>query len=360
MKTLKEYYEEISKDKDRWFYMTISEPKDTPHWEEETAALYFIQQYFLSAGKGMVFWEDLNHGFVKLNRSRHVVSTFLFGIVLAEMFHIDLKKEDKNSIRVLYLWFLSCLYHDMGYIYESDTDIVKKTWYNDVKKEGLDALAKSFEIKYVDNSEFQTYGKENIDLYLKSRLAGATPKLDHGIIGGLLLYDRLRLQFEKAWEKARIDKEKSFTRDGFFGENNRLFYSENHFSAYAKAADAIISHNIWHTTLREYLEKSGKMDVNNLKKINIDNTICFLLSLADTLEPIKKYGIKGLEKFRIEQLEDEEGCRIQMDTEIYSCYEKDFFSNNSLSSWIAVKVNEVRNVSNKRYTFEIRLDKGAL
>lgn len=39
----------------------------------------------------------------------------------------------------------------------------------------------------------------------------------------------------------------------------------------------------------------------------------------------KKYGIKGLEKFRIEQLEDEEGCRIQMDTEIYSCYEKDFF-----------------------------------
>ncbi len=115
----------------------------------------------------------------------------------------------------------------------------------------------------------------------------STPKLDHGIIGGLLLYDRLRLQFEKAWEKARIDKEKSFTRDGFFGENNRLFYSENHFSAYAKAADAIISHNIWHTTLREYLEKSGKMDVNNLKKINIDNTICFLLSLADTLEPIK-------------------------------------------------------------------------
>lgn len=351
MKTLKKYYEEIADTPEKWFYMKSFKPSFRPDWEYE--ALGFIKEYFNEAGKKAAFQEKLvlEDIFVR-DRAKHTVSTFLLGILLADMFDFDLEQKNSNDISFLYLWFLSCLYHDTGYRYEREGNPEK---YSKIEEGGLDTLKEQFELKYLDDTEFITYKKEIVNTYLTFRLRGEHPKLDHGIIGGLLLYDRLRKQFECVWEKS---ENKRMTVDGkrvceIQCSWGGLRYSENHFLEYAKAADAIIAHNIWQSTLKRYLNELNF--VYEVQKINIDNQLCFLLSLADTLEPIKSNsGANVLEKVSIEKLNGESGCRIQIEKELYSNFYADKFSGEDMvSKWLGVEIIEKR-PTKREYIFEIR------
>ncbi len=107
--------------------------------------------------------------------------------------------------------------------------------------------------------------------------------MDHGIVGGLMLYDRLRKNYYQA--KKKIGRKQKDENDSF--EYNGLFFSKEHFKYYAEAADAIISHNIWASTLKDYL-KAEKKECLMLSKINEENKIAYILAIADTIEPIKR------------------------------------------------------------------------
>lgn len=158
-----------------------------------------------------------------------------------------------------YYWFLSCLYHDIGYALEERHQCAKNTQeeyenLKSVREDGIEALHEICHLRYVHNRVFKTYSKGIVDFYLKCRascLGAPHVTIDHGIAGGLLLYDNLRKQFAKAW-KARVNRTDSRAMFHIQYKDKQLFFSNEDYKAYAKAADAIITHNIWRSTLEEY------------------------------------------------------------------------------------------------------------
>lgn len=346
MGTLKELYKDLINDPDRWLYYNSNqhslkyEIQPSLKYEmlfDETASYNFIKNYFTRGGKEKVFKDNpyiIKYEFVLKERSPHIVSTFLLGILISEHLKFDINKNNNDKINFKYLWFLACLYHDIGYVYENDHNCAH---LRTVQKDGINALKDICDIKYMCNNEFKTYKKENVDLYLSNRAICSSEnigKIDHGIVGGLLLYDRLRKNFDEAWNKAKINDPKVLRNDFTYKE---LHFSNEHYKYYAEAADAIIAHNIWINTLNEYLTKNNKVPLEG-NKIDKNNKIAFILALADTLEPIKKYGIFALNMISFK--ETKEGFDLIMPDEMK---ENDYKYICNLSDWINVNVNRCGN-----------------
>ena len=223
-------------------------------------------------------------------RAVHIVSTFLLGLKIAmDCLDIDINIRDSDNMSFQYEWFMTCLYHDIGYVYE------KRSSENDVRKIASDGINGISDICgnniSIDEQIFKTYPECIVDLYFRKR-AECQKKgcIDHGIIGGILLYNGLSNMFNIAWEH-RLNKNQ-ITKDSFDAciSGRKLHYSTKHFEEYAKAADAIIMHNIWKKTLQEYIAKEFKW-----RKVRINpkvscknNPLCFILCLADTIEPLKR------------------------------------------------------------------------
>lgn len=341
MGTLKELYKDLIEDLDSWLYYHSNQPRlKYEMLFDKTASYDFIKNYFKCGGKGKVFEDDpyiIKYEYVLKERSPHIVSTFLLGIQIAKSLKFDINMKNNDNINFIYLWFMACLYHDIGYVYENDYNCMNLRM---VQKEGLKALKEICDIKYMCNNEFKTYKKGYIDLYFSNRAicsSGNIGKIDHGIVGGLLLYDRLRKNFYEARKKANKN-DPNFSKDKF--EYNELNYSKTHFEYYAEAADAIIAHNIWINTLNEYLTKNNKVPLEG-NKIDKNNKIAFILALADTLEPIKKYGIFALNMISFEKTKDgKDGFDLIMPDEMK---ENDYRYICNLSDWINVNVNRCGN-----------------
>lgn len=347
MQTLNECYKEIAQDDRRWSYYSNPPYSICGTWTDPERSYRFIRDYFNYAGKSEVFKDkylERYPGFVT-ERAQHIISTFLLGIKITESFDIDINTRNDDNMNFLYYWFLTCLYHDIGYVYENDSNL---NHLEIVKRDGIQALKEICHLEHVHQRIFQTYPYGIVDFYLKCRTDSqeTQPKLDHGIVGGLLLYDKLRKQFKMAW-KRRTDKLDG--RNSFYvvheGTGRRLHLSNQHYDAYAKAADAVIAHNIWTSTLREYIAQCGNTNqlpnINLNKTIDIDNTLCFILSLADTIEPLKRCP-HYLDAIKIETIQDCKGFRIRANVNDFnSIYSKI----KSLEDWITIKV-DVENAKN--------------
>jgi len=305
-----------------------------------------MENYFVRAGKGLVFKDTYlttrNKDIV--DRARHIISTFLLGIKIAECFDIDMETSNVNNMNLKYYWFLACLYHDVGYAYENDQN---KDNLLEISSKGFQAIRKICKIRFLHNRMFFTNNRSVVEFYLKCRAVDPQrkgPVIDHGIVGGLLLYDKLRRQFDRAWAE-RIPNTES-TKESFSVLNStvELHLSKQHFKEYAKAADAIISHNIWKTTLQEYIGRypflgiPANIELNS--KLGIDNKLCFLLSLADTVEPLKKDKDKtadvSLLDVEISGLAVGGGFNLRMNERIFAKYYSDI---KNLETWVKVKVD---------------------
>ncbi|WP_206460540.1 hypothetical protein [Anaerovorax sp. IOR16] len=344
MQTLRQCYEEIASNTNRWSYYLNIPMSILDSLESDKDALEFIQKYFEFGGKKKVF-KDVNLNKYKrhiLERSQHIISTFFLGIKIAESFHIDTQTRNINNLNFKYYWFLACLYHDIGYAFEGNTD---SQTLNMIENEGLEALQEICNIKYVHDRIFKTHPKEIVEFYFQCRAISdenKERKIDHGIAGGLLLYDKLRKQFNTAWKK-RTNKED--TRDNFYirddSSGRELHLSNKHFDEYAKAADAIISHNIWISTLNQYIEKYGDSEgivKRNNDRITINNELCFILSIADTIEPLKR-DEKYLDLISIESLDLRKGFKLHGDNETIEIIYKNI---ESMKEWIEIKINIVK------------------
>lgn len=337
MKTLKELYNALLIDSTNWSYYCYS----TPSLEYDTLcdkhkSYAFIEKYFARAAKETVLYKPyiIEHRDVLKNRAPHIVSTYLLGLIIANSLNIDVNSRDNNNVNFKYLWYLACLYHDIGYVYEATSCC---EYLKNIQIEGLTAIKEICCLNYLDDLIFKTFTKNQVNIYLSHRAKCTNGKMgviDHGIVGGLMLYDGLRENYEKTW-KTINDKGIKCSREKFC--YNGLYFSNKHFEDYALAADAIISHNIWMSTLNPFLVEEN-MGIIKEPVINSGNSIAFILALADTIEPLKKKDVSILDMIRYETIEN--GFKLSMP----DCNNQNAYSYISdLVTWVDINLKRENN-----------------
>lgn len=299
MNNLLNTYKEILGDTDKWRYYSKMTASENIFTNEENAK-QFIEKYFSKGGKQILF-----DGEFSLERVRifHIISTFFLGIHLSEC----ILKEEKYKLQpnFEYLWYLTSLYHDYGYTIEGNAEKNNPTKLDTIKRVMTfnDIQQKPYSKKNIGEN-WKKFSIKTIEQYYKY-CARERVKVDHGIIGGLLLYDRLMKNYQDAYDKEKGEPptEKNVKRYKF--HHNDLLFSSRQFSYFAKVAIAIITHNIWFCTPKKdkkicelyHIYNKYKLnqliinkdDLNNKKHNWHDDRFLFLLILTDVIEPVKYF-----------------------------------------------------------------------
>ena len=239
-------------------------------------------------------------------KHQHTVALYLLGLYLQDLFDDVLKNKisgliphcDNNQPDLWYdfryTWFLTCLYHDTASCIESHPNNQRLT----EQQKTLDFYLGTSDIKYTPFNHtplrpgisLTRYSESLIKNYFYYRMDHHS--LDHGILGGYLLFDKLYRNF----------KEK--TKDVFWDQNHAkeiiggLNYRPEHLDHFAYISDAIICHNLWTAsrpadidTYKNYGLEPLIVDKKHLnRKLNInDYPLQFLLCLLDSIEPVKRF-----------------------------------------------------------------------
>lgn len=344
MKTLLQIYKDISENKNLYdYYGSNLILKDA--WINVKSAHSFIRQYFQNGEKAIFELKICRDMYQPDIRDIHTVSVFILGIEIA--------RKMKNRIlgNELFIWFLMCLYHDMGYKLENKTDLVKE-YYT------LDKFLQKNEIKEEYNI-FKVYKKKTLcENYYRYRAEdryrttehGVIKEhgvIDHGIAGGIILYKVLVKNYEMVKRKSENNK------DSF--EYNNLIFSTDNFKDYAKAAIGIIRHNMWYANKSDDCKTYYEFGLDDLisepqnKICYTDDRLLFLLCLADTIEPLKNSDIKEYNKvlegiyMDVKNINNQNNSKITITIQVSDKLEnKDKLIKNclSLNSWMNVDTEQ--------------------
>lgn len=308
--------------------------------------------------------------FESTGKHQHTVALYFLGLHLQELAARKLKEDLKERLPrsgfddwydFRYTWFLTCLYHDTASCIEQSN----KGYFLPERKKTLDYYLGKYNIQHTPYNHVPLrrgvvlvrFSEQLIKNYFYYRMDNGC--LDHGIIGGYYLFDRLYKSFCKYtsdvdWEKV---KEK---------EQNNLSYRLEYLDHYAYIADAIICHNLWCAYKSEDIEKyreygldplilseeSQIVDFNGArnKKLNInDYPLQFMLCLLDSIEPVKRFtgndnNVRAcdiLNEISIEKVENN-GIRVEWSSDlntISSSNLKDWLKNiKELDKWMDVTV----------------------
>jgi len=241
-------------------------------------AFNFIKRYMFYSGKIRALpWSQIYKSESFEDRASHTVSLFLLGISATLNLGIafdDIPRYYPDPYKnFLYLWSTMCLYHDIGYFYENHHAIVEECpTINDFIKYG------HIEYKLLDIIDDNILSEK----YYKYRLYKYN-KVDHGIAGGLLMYDRLM--------KDISEQEKLYKQCVVYVGDTRRFSDTSRDTAKVMS-HAILRHNMWFNNSDEY-KKAGLGELvpkpdNSHKYYFKDNSLLFLLCLLDTIEPMKR------------------------------------------------------------------------
>lgn len=262
---------EIYKDSSRWKYYSGNRGNysDKDFLSYEFSNL-FIQQYFIAGQKSI-----LTESIYRLSQLRqvHTVSTFFLGLYLYKFLKVSSHRKYKPSFK--YLWFLTCLYHDFGYIIE---DGIGRNWTDEIDYD----VYKHLEIP----NDLTTY--YNVEIMKK--YSAYRGNVDHGIEGGRKLYDLLKKNY--AYYREKWAHENNVKPQDDFLYNGRIWFRKRHEKYYAEAALNIMLHNIWFANDPQTIDKyrkahMGKL-INKRLKFTYSAALLFVLAFADTIEPIKK------------------------------------------------------------------------
>lgn len=221
-------------------------------------------------------------------RLRHIVSTFFLGTHLyynvpkikssIDLVLNRLKKQNPDSnITFSFIWFLICLFHDLGYLIENQ-DIYKD--FDDFIKDKVKYFLK-------ERVGVPTIYENVYKDYFNYRLNSANDfirKPDHGICGGIILFNKLN--------DILLKKQKNKKSKG-------LSWNPKLINIYRHASWVILSHNIF------FIRKGGIEEKiyreNNLDDLILEKHECskiklkkhsflFLFALVDTIDPVKTLG----------------------------------------------------------------------
>ena len=265
--------------------------------------------------------------------------------------------ESSNQFPFAYLWFLMFLYHDYGYcVTERDNSPISTperapipdmlfTWNPlRIHRKEYDALCRMKRELGIDLSLFSPYPgslnrvgnfRQNNEINLQRALLreltqrtftvtgrprlrfntgteitghqytsiittryfnyciNERHKVDHGIVGGYLFYDRMVKNYLSAYMTVLYERE-ALCVLGDFHYRDRHFCQEQ-LPIFSYIADCISAHNIWKQPeeVRAAYEQY-KLDVllaENFKNITFqENPLLYILVVADSLEPTKVYG----------------------------------------------------------------------
>ncbi len=286
-RTIWELYAELFSNTDKWCYypnFTLKGFSLDRILDEGNEAVRFIEKYFQCGGKYMIVRDIARY--CRPDRATHSISTFFLGILLLPLFkkhhiHIDVP-EDKTF---LWLWFLTCLYHDMAYKFEEDKNHLP-TLNRFVVENNI-----TYQILNDRTIRFKGVTKKTVRAYYRYRI-NECGCVDHGIAGGILLYNSLRQNYAEVYNYCRgVNNNVSY--DNF--KWNGLHLSSSHFREYAKCANAIIQHNLW-------FKAPGQTDFEKYVDYHLDELIyspsarpyykdwlTALLVFCDTIEPVKRF-----------------------------------------------------------------------
>lgn len=286
---------------------------------DEIFSRNFIKDYFQEGLKENVFL--ISKKFPE-ERVSHTISTFFLGIFIKSIFHSNFENL-KPDFR--YLWFLICLYHDLGYEYESNKEKYPVDKYTLKQFKRNRKLRKD---NYLLNSWNPQAIPEKFDLKTVQKYYEYCRKemcfVNHGFIGGLSLYDGLLNNFQKIKTKAYKYQNKPCSDKNFEDsfEFGNLCWREADKEFYRQAAEVILVHNIWFCTKKKDDKLYEKYELSNLNiigkpecRISLKKSpLLFLLALADTIEPLKAFpNITSeclLEKIAITEIEN--GVQIKI------------------------------------------------
>lgn len=315
---------------------------------DEEQARNFIVGYLQSAckGKAIYEWERFEEADLRF-RDTHVIYVFFIGAMLQYIIDPNLKIESSISeydegYKFSYLWFLTCMAHDLGYVYENrdipnEIDEMKEVynyylnnthspWFyhgrcmiyrrflrniqrvspsipfnihacfdkrrrREKNCEPCRRMCKGG-LQYNNGTRIRrcwyTFGLK--ERYFRYRLFEMS-KLDHGIVGADKFFsDMVETYYKNFEEKLDYGNFECFENSMY-----RRFSCEQ-FKVFAYIADCIAAHNIFREedseSSRELYEKYGLQQLSQKEFVKISyskNPLLFILCVADTLEPTKKF-----------------------------------------------------------------------
>lgn len=282
MTEILQIYKELFSDKLKWRY--YSKMNINP-FDSDSDTKDFITRFIELSGKSNdnPLYDNINK--LDNKRIRHIVSTFFLGTYI--YFNVEpikdsidkvisrFKKQNPDSkIEFSFVWFLICLFHDLGYAIED------KEKFNDFD-DFIKGKVKYFLNERVGVPAFYESVYENYFNYrLKSRNV-CIRKPDHGICGGIILFNKLNeILLRKQANK----------------ESEGLYWNQKLINIYRHASWVILCHNIFFIKKgdiaeQEYLDNKLNALILNEKettKINIKkHGFLYLFMLVDSIDPIK-------------------------------------------------------------------------
>lgn len=295
------------------------------------ATKQFIKQYFSRGDKLYAYKKEMGD-----IRSIHTVNAFFIGAYLQRIIdeNIAIRSNVAGNYPFSYIWYLACLAHDFGYDYENYSkaylglrgiDVYKYTLKNNVHKRnsmirkrwyidhGIDInyTYNSFGKQYLSNCgnrcyirnicytngtvvEKNRYDNVLIDDYFWYRIC-EMDTLDHGIVGADEFFSKMIVNYVRQYRQVAISKNYSGSFNEFYSKNGLHFCTEQ-FKVFSHIADCIAAHNVYmaNGTIEDKCryEEFGLEALlpGNFRLVSYrDNPLLFILCVADTIEPSKRF-----------------------------------------------------------------------
>jgi len=332
----------------REFWNYYGQDLESP-FESIESAKQFINNYFNSGSKEYAVYEWQGFEGEEMSfRNGHSANVFFIGAMLQRMIDPDLLIESRlegRSYPFSYLWYLTCLAHDFGYMYENDKNesqieeikekykglcfsvrenrryprlfFYKKAhmnikrlvpniplrecgcYYRGYSMATIQHIHKREcnhscrgTLKYSNGTIIKRpwYNYSIRDNYFKYRLMTMNT-LDHGIVGADQLFSGLIDNYRKEFNENLRDG----CYENFHNNQNRYFCCEQ-FKVFAYIANCIAAHNVFMSPNKEeskqlYSEYGLEcLWPENFRKIDYqEDPLLFVLCVADTLEPSKRF-----------------------------------------------------------------------
>lgn len=278
-------------------------------------------------------------------RANHTLFTFVLGLALVKFSKLDevIKKEygcyfTKKNDCFLKIWMITSLYHDYGYFIQDEYSTCQ--YLNEIKVEN-----NIFDYRENRKNNNQTgsssclvhkprYSREIFESYYHcfyetkhdANVQKVDDSIEHGITGGYVIFDEImkRIKTMDSTEGCGISKDTI---------KNTYCYQDLCFR--------IMEHNIWtinpkNECCKKYLIKQLEpIFIGNYKKIDTTEPLLMILSLADTIEYIKRLSYKYLDKkneYRPLTLAKKIRVDIQEDF-IYIEFDKSIKRNSGFKKW---------------------------
>lgn len=308
---LSELYQETIDDYSLWDYYHNSEYQCC-HFRLEslnktTDCRDFIIKYMNRGGKADL---GINQDLYDLlpTRIKHIVSCFFIGLGIYHNVKF-LQQEINQSVisrdsetkeqHFSYLWFLTVLFHDIGYtVEEKDAKMYEREEYD--KYLNLIKI-----LRKRPKGIPKVYTKEILRNYLKWRMCSHSC-FDHGIIGGTKLYKCLT-EF-----RSQIVETHHLASDQYIDRNN-LYWGPELNNDFNFISWIVACHNIWfinNDKPEAHKYHCCKLDKLIIEKENYqilasEHPFLFLFLLADSIEPIKRLeGTEWFNRINIDFKED--------------------------------------------------------